>query len=255
MSKKKLIDMAIAIFAYLIAASFPFNLFIKGEIATWLVPSLQITAQVIFLIFWIVFIPKSELKIKDNHANLKNILLFLPVLLIIPSNYLYVALCPNSYSNSFDYTFALQFVLLFLVVSNEEYIFRIVMLSNLDKVKNNLMKVLISSSVFAICHIGSFLSTFNPADLLVVVYTFGLGMVLGLIYVYGGTAWPCVLIHLFFNLFNGLIFQTLFDSSISILTFILVNIGVALVVSIYLIIIYFVRLRKCVIYNTEEAQI
>jgi len=251
MSKKRLIDMMILVFAYLIAASFPFGLFIKGDIAVWLVPVLQLVMQLGFLLFWIFFIPKTSLNCCKIKVNLKNYCCLIPVFLLVGSNFIFAAIVPESFENTFHWSIGIKFVLNFVIVTNEEFIFRYIMLGNFDKIKHPLAKIAISSAVFALCHIGAFLNSFNPIDLLVVAYTFGIGAVLGIFYFYAGAPCTCIVYHLMFNIINGLVFESCFNPSNEYLTFIIVNLAVSAAYAIYLTIIYFVRLRKCEVYNVR----
>ena len=214
MSKNKLIDFLILFFAYLICSSFPFGLFIPGDGAKWLIPLCQFGMQVIFTVFWIFFTGKSSLKQVKIKANMKNYLLFLPIFFIPFSNYLYAAFVPEAYNNTFDWTFAIKVFLTFIVVCNEEFLFRFILLGNMDKINKPIWKIMISAGLFAICHIGTFLTTFNPIDLLPLAYTFGIGIILGMLYMYAGAPCTCICFHLLFNLMDGVIFGFLFNASI-----------------------------------------
>ena len=79
------------------------------------------------------------------------------------------------------------------------------MINNLE-IKNKLLIILISAGAFGICHITHFLTSFNPADLLVIVYTFLLGLLLGFAYLFTKSIYPCVVIHMLFNLLNNILF-------------------------------------------------
>lgn len=250
MTKRKLIDMLILILAYLFCSSFPWSLFIEGDLAYWLIPSFQIIMQAIFLFFWIFFIRKSSLQSVKIKANIKNLLLLSPVLVIFASNFLYGAFVPGDFAPHLDWTFALKVVLNFGIVVNEEMIFRYMLIGNMDLIKKPIWKIVIGAAIFGLCHISQFLSTFNPADLIVILYTFGLGLVLCFLYVYCGAPCTCICLHLLFNLVNGIIFEGLFNVS-QYLTLILVSCGVGLFYAIYIAIIYFVRLRKCEVYNVR----
>lgn len=250
MTKRKLIDMLILIFAYLFCSSFPWSLFIQDDLAYWLVPSFQIIMQIVFLIFWIFFLKKSTLVLVKIKANIKNLLFLSPVLLVFASNYLYAAFVPGDFAPNFDWTFGLKIMLTFGIVVNEEMLFRYVLIGNLDLIKKPIWKIVIGAAVFGLCHISQFLSTFNPADLITILYTFGLGLVLCFLYVYCGAPCTCILLHLLFNVVNGVVFDSLFNVS-QYLTFILVNCGISAVYAIYIAIIYFVRLRKWEVYNVR----
>ena len=252
--QRKLIDLGIILFAYLFFASIPFGLFIKGEYAEWLIPILQIMMQILFLAFWIFFVPRSSLKVVKIRTNLKNYVVMIPAFLICGSNFLYAAFRPGDYQPHFSWIFAIQVVLTFITVANEEYLFRLVLIGNLDPIKKPIWKIVVAAAIFGICHIGAFLNSFNPVDLINVAYTFGLGLILGLIYVYGGAPCTCICLHLLFNIVNGLVFGYAFVVS-DFTTYILVNTGLALFFGIYLLIIYLVRFRKCVVYNVRGDEI
>ena len=252
--KRKLIDIGIILFAYLFCASIPFGLFIKGDNAEVIILLLQIIMQIIFLAFWIFFIPRSTLKVVKIRTNLKNYVLMIPVFLVCGSNFIYAAFRSGDFQPHFSWLFSIQVVLTFITVANEEYLFRLVLIGNLDPIKKPLLKIIVAAAVFAICHIGSFLNSFNPIDLINVAYTFGIGLVLGLIYVYGGAPCTCICLHLLFNLVNGLVFSYAFVVS-DFTTYILVNCGLALVFGIYLLIIYLVRFRKCIVYNVRGDEL
>ncbi len=252
--QRKLIDLCIVLFAYLFLSSIPFGLFIKGEYAEWLIPVLQIMMQIIFLAFWVFFIPKSNLKVVKIRTNLKNYIAIIPVFLVCGSNFLYGAFKPQDFHSTFTWIFAIQVVLTFITVANEEYLFRLVLIGNLDPIKKPIWKIIVAAGIFAICHIGAFLNTFNPVDLINVAYTFGIGLVLGLLYVYGGAPCTCICLHLLFNLVNGLVFRYSFVVSYF-ATYILVNCILALVFGIYLLIVYLVRFRKCKVYNVRGEEI
>lgn len=251
MSKKKLIDFLILFFAYLVCSSFPFGLFIHGDAVNWLIPLCQFGMQVIFTVFWIFFTGKSSLKQCKVKANMHNYLLFLPIFVIPFSNFLFAAFVPESYNNTFDWTFAIKVFLTFIVVCNEEFLFRFILLGNMDKISKPIYKIVISAGLFAICHIGTFLTTFNPGDLLPVLYTFGLGLVLGLLYMYAGAPCTCICFHLLFNLLNGVIFGSLFNPAVNYNAYILVNVFVAFVFTIYFGVCYFAKLRKSTVTNIE----
>lgn len=252
--QRKLIDLCIIIFAYLFCASFPFGLFIKGENAEWVIPLLQIMMQIIFLAFWVFFIPRSNLKVIKIRTNLKNYCAIIPSFLVCGSNFIYAAFKPADFHPHFSWIFAIQVILTFLTVANEEYLFRLVLIGNLDPIKKPIAKIFVASGIFGLCHIGGFLSTFNPVELINVAYTFGIGLVLGLIYVYGGAPCTCICLHLLFNIVNGLVFSSAFIVS-DFTTYILVNLIVACVFGIYLLTIYLLRLRKCIVYNVQGDQI
>ena len=106
-----------------------------------------------------------------------------------------------------------------------------------------IVRILISAAIFGVCHITRFLSTFNPADLIVVVYAFGLGMVLGLIYCYTNSFIACIVLHLLFNLVNDFLFVSLFGVS-NVLWYYLINVILAVIIGVYLLLVYLFIFEK-----------
>ena len=120
---------------------------------------------------------------------------------------------------------------------NEELIFRAIFISN-SNYKTKLTTIIVSAAVFGVCHLTNFLSTFNPASLLMVVYTFLLGLMLGCIYVFTGSYIFVASLHFSFNLLNDVLFEALVPNVTNIWFYLLSNTIVTLFVAAYLVIIY-----------------
>lgn len=240
MTKSKLLDTLIIILFYIGFSSIPFNLF---GVSNVLVLIFSILAQLLIFFLIRLVLKKSPLKFKDRKHNKTNILLFIPVFLLCFSNY-FTLFHPDIYfAFDFDFTIFLKIVLSLCVAFNEEYIFRMILIDNLDDSEKPIIKIIIAASIFAAAHLTHFFSTFNPIKLTIVGYTFFLGIILGMLYIYGGSFWYCVLFHFLYNVINGDFGESIKGGDND-LAYYLINISVGLVIAAYLLIIYFLKFHK-----------
>ena len=240
MKKNALIDFLIIVFVYLALSCFPFGLIIRSEDLSWLVITLQIVTQIILLVFIILFtIFKTKLDHKIGKINIINTLLLIPTLAVCFSNFTNMRIATGQSSISFDTNLILNIVLTFFIVINEEIIFRLLFINNLE-FKKNIYIILLTAGVFGICHLTHFLSSFNPSDLVIVLYTFLLGLLLGFAYLFTKSIYPCFVIHLLFNLLNNI----LFPYFVLEWGYILITAIFVICVAIYVTILFFVKLPK-----------
>lgn len=236
--KKKLINLGIIFFVFLFLISFPWNLFFDNSTILLIC---QISCRALFIIFLFIFGIKEGL-LKVIPINLKILLVFLPLLIIIPNNmyFLLIEKSPVEFHYSID--FLLEIILMLVVAVSEELFFRKAILDNIS-IENKLLKIVISAGIFALAHIVNFFSSFNPIDLLIIVYTFGLGLVLGFMYEYTKCAVATFVFHFLFNIVNTTIFNNIYLGDRN-LTFYLVSISVAIISGIYLLLIYLFKLKQ-----------
>ena len=240
MKKNALIDFLIIVFVYLALSCFPFGLIIRSEDLSWLVITLQIVTQIILLAFIILFtIFKTKLDHKIGKINIINTLLLIPTLAVCFSNLTNMRIATGQSSISFDTNLILNIVLTLFIVINEEIIFRLLFINNLE-FKKNIYIILLTAGVFGICHLTHFLSSFNPADLLIVLYTFLLGLLLGFAYLFTKSIYPCFVIHFLFNLLNNI----LFPYFVLEWNYILITAIFVICVAIYVTILFFVKFLK-----------
>ena len=240
MKKNKLIDFLIIVLVFIALSCIPFNLFIKDEKPSWLILTLQIVAQIIIFIFIVLFIKfKSELNYKDGKINIINTLLLIPTLTVCFSNLVNLYVATGTSRIVVDLDLFLRILLTVFVVVNEEIIFRLIFINNLE-IKNNFLIILLTGGVFGLCHITHFLTSFNPVDLLVIVYTFLLGLLLGFSYLFTKSIYPCVVIHFLFNLFNNILFPYF---EVEWMYFLITGLFV-LVVAGYVTVLFFLRMKE-----------
>lgn len=168
----------------------------------------------------------------DNSFNRRAFLFLLPTFLVCFSNY-FVLISGFSLNNQIDSSRISLLVLLnVFIVVNEEAIFRYFAM-DLYREKGTLFRLFIPSLIFALAHLSRFFSTFNAFDLISVAYAFGLGLLLNVMYIFTHSFIPGLALHFLFNLCNDIILTTFFAYQ-SALAFVLINIGVVLVVILYL---------------------
>lgn len=240
MKKNRLIDFLIIVLVYIALSCIPFSLFIKDEKLSWLILTLQIVTQIMLFVFVILFLKfKSELNYSDGKINIVNTLLLIPTLAICFSNLTNLYVSGGSASIAVNVGLFLRILLTILIVVNEEIIFRLIFINNLE-IKNKLLVILLTGGVFGLCHITHFLSTFDPADLLVIVYTFLLGLLLGFAYLFTNSIYPCIVVHFLFNLFNNILFPYF---ELKWMYFLITGVFV-ISVAIYVTLLYFFRMKK-----------
>lgn len=240
MKKNKIYDLLIVIFIYIGLSCFPVNLFGLPQFVEILI---QILLQIIVFAFLLVFNKKSNNKIQIPKTDPVNTLLMLPVFILCFSNFFCLIVPDNYFEIAFSAELELSIVLSMTIALNEEIIFRSILLENFFKEKHPLLRILLSASIFAACHLTHFFSTFNPEGLVVVAYTFGIGIVLGIIYLYSGSFLMCCLFHFFFNTINNDIASNMLHLSGD-ASYYLINISVGFVVGLYVLAVYLLKFRK-----------
>ena len=248
MKKSKLIDFLIIILVYIGLSCFPFGLIIKDESLSWLILTLQIVVQAGLLTFIILFtIFKTELNYKFGKINIVNTLLLLPTLIVCFTNLINLRAADVSYGVVADVNLFLNILLTIFIVVNEEIIFRLLFINNLE-IKNKVLVILLTAGVFGICHITHFLTSFDPVDLLVIVYTFLLGLLLGFAYLFTKCIYPCIVIHLLFNIFNSVLFP---HFSLD-WTYILITAIIVVIVAVYVILLFIIKMHKEKIQEVQQ---
>lgn len=229
---------AIIILLYIFCASFPFCLFINDTLICQLSTCLLTLVYLVSLVIYLRF--NKNIKIDTFKINIKNLIFLIPLLLMSCSNFFYLLTVNNNFV--YSYSFPLTIVTTIFIVLTEEIIFRGIVISNIKNSKE--IKILLSSLLFAICHISRFLSTLNPLDLTSIIYSFVLGLICSSIYIYGGSLTAATIFHLSFNIINQNLFSLFIITEMNYLYYFLINISIGGIVLIYLLIIYHFRLKK-----------
>ena len=235
--KMRLIDILIYLLLFILVISFPVDLLKLPYFANFLI---HIGLRLILLVFYIFKIRQNKIKIKSD-KTIKEMLIFLPFFLICFSN-IFASLFTGGFTFSSPdvLILVLQILLCFISAILEEIIFRLFIHNSLTKYEP-IKRIFLSALIFALCH---FINVINVRSvdalislLLQTCYTFGLGLILGFIYEYTSSLIFVVIIHFAFNMFNDVLYA-LFGGYSSVLGFILTAVGIAILMSIYGIILY-----------------
>lgn len=246
MQKNKLYNFLIILLLYIAFSCIPFELFIKNSNVCLYV---RIAVQVVFLVVSFLIVKfKTDFDIKLKKRNVKTALILAPTILVVASNFLYLAFVPSDINIRIGIELLPKILLTVFVVLNEEFIFRLLFLTNF-KNGSNWKKILLSSAIFAASHLTVFFSTFNPYDLIVPVYTFAFGVLLGIIFTKTNSIEMCVLFHLLFNVFNSILFESMVPSVSKLGFYFLANVIVVVVAAGYLL---FLLLTKKLIINERS---
>ena len=240
MNRARIIDSAILTILLIGVATFPVNLLVHDLFWYYFIEALLMLAVLIFILFFENRHPETNPP--KRRFVLNNFLLLLPSVLVAFSNFIYALCLQEPVNSSFGLYSIPHVIFIILNVIVEEFVFRKHLLGNLNHPKI-IVRIVISAAIFALCHLPLFLTTFNPANLIVVAYSFGLGIILGLIYCYTNSLIACIGLHLLFNLINDFLFEHLFYVN-NVLWYYLINIFVAVIVGVYLTLVYLLKLRK-----------
>jgi hypothetical protein len=238
MKKNKILSILLLVFIFIASISFPFDLMIKDDN---LIKILQIILKFIFLIFMFYYGKKEHLFSLSWMRKKENYLL-IPLFLSCFCNFYFLIFNLVDFNLSLEVnTFFIDLIFIFLTSLIEEILFRDVIQNNLP-IKNSLLKILLSAAIFGLFHIINFLSSFNPSDLLMIIYTLLMGLVLGYLYEMSKNISYNIIYHFLFNLCNDCLFVMCYQGEWNI-SFYLNAVIVSVITGFYLIISYFIFLK------------
>ncbi len=242
-NKNEGLDLLITICIFLFLICFPIDLLTKN---IYLIYIFQIIFRVLFIFYVLIFVVYINKKFSINLSFQKSDTLFIPFLIIVFNNLIFLLFKQKDTAFTYNFEFILQIILTIFVSISEELLFRCYFHKTFN-IKNKLTKIIVSSLFFALFHVVYFLSSFNPLDLIRIVYTFGLGLVLGFIYEFSNHNFLYIcLLHFLFNFLNNDLFINLYNGTND-YVFYIVSIIISIVTSIYGISIYFLYFKKSAI--------
>ncbi len=238
MEKKKEIkiySIILLVLIYLILTSIPFSLFIQNENTIYF---LDISLRVIFIPIYFIYIRREKLESIKKPSFNKRDLLFIPFILVTISN-IFVALISQFEINELNNISIIKNMIFYaLVAFNEELIFRVTISSELIKYNSKIKTIIYSSLIFGLIHLVNISSLSSiPYVLLQVLYSFGLGLILSLVYTYSNNFIYIVIIHFLFDFINGYLSVELFKFEYNMWFFIL-NISISLLFVLYGLLVY-----------------
>ncbi len=212
MERRKFWDIIILILVFIAAVMFPINLITSDALIRIIV---RISLLIFFIAFTIVFAYVTKIAhLFQGKINIKNTLLLLPLFVIAFCNLFYLTVIQKgTIGFIWNLEFALYILLSLLTAFAEELLFRFVIQKNLQ-LQSRLVKILIASAIFSICHIFTIISYWdltNPSswnwfDLSMLGYTFFIGVCLGFLYEYTNNLLLPIAFHFTFNLINSVWF-------------------------------------------------
>lgn len=212
MERKRFWNIVILLAVFILCVAFPISLITYDP---FIIRIVRISLLSFFILFTFVYVKLTGLAhLFQGRFNFKNALLLSPLFLIAFCDLFYIVVFKQSMPGTLKWTsrdFIMDFVIYALQAFAEELVFRFVIQKNLP-IQKKITKILVASAIFAVCHLITAISYWNlldPAswnwiDLIIVVYTFFIGIVLGTIYEYTNNLILPVVFHLIFNLINDL---------------------------------------------------
>lgn len=202
----KFIDILLFVLLLIFTSCFPYD---KLGLSLLYQNIIAIGLKLLVLIYYIYVIYKNNIKV-FGIANLKSILVCLPFLIACFSNLIAFKIDGGQLvSYKIDSSlFAVQIVLVLMSAILEEIVFRFFIHNSFIYV-GSIKRIICSAGIFALMHLINIINV-SSVDALMslfiqVVYTFGLGLMLGFLYEYSHSLIACVGLHFLFNLFNSLL--------------------------------------------------
>ena len=253
MRNKKFWPLFIVIAIYVLFISFPTYLFTTNAIVKYSVEVGLRSAYLVFIILFSIFTKIA--KPYTGKTRYINILLLLPVF-FVAFFYLFYwgVVTKSSIPNPFAPVFAsngnntkeiLEFTAIVLMVVEEEILFRYLLQKNI-LMGHKIVRILITSAAFTLCHFFFMLYHFNgiidAIELIELLFIFGIGFILGFLYEYTNTLVVPITFSLIFSICKRLLPMVNFASADwkFYLTLSLFTVGTAA----YLLVFYFVILKR-----------
>lgn len=228
--RRKLYDVLIVLFVFLLSVSIPFSLFIKDATVVYII---DVSLRAAFLIFAFIYIYFNKMTKPLFNKPGVLCLILLPFLLMCVSNYLVCLIDQSPLKEVSILEIGKGFLLCALVAVAEELVFRVLLYDVLKHHFSTIVAMLLSSLIFGAIHLFNITSIDMIVPcLLQMVYSFGLGMILCLMYEISKNYIVIVLFHFLFNFLNDKLITALFDFQWN-LTFYLVSIGVGVFIVVY----------------------
>ena len=246
--KKRYINIFLLIAIILLIQAIPFNLFIKN---IYIIGLLKIVLSIVAIIYYFYYIKKESLEgPRLRGVRLKD-LLFLPFLLIPFSNLIVATIGGFDLVEPNINYLLLSIARVFSIAVVEELLFRSLLLNEFRRDKDKLSALIYSSLIFGATHLLniSSIASILPA-LIQAIYTAGLGLLLGLIYIKSNNIAYPIIFHFLFNYFNDTLVSNIFIFEWNYL-FYIINTIVAIVFILYGIFIYYIYKEDE--YNASEA--
>ena len=199
-------DLLLFALLFVFVAAFPVDL-IPVDLTYQLL--VRIGLRLLLLIYYVYIIYKYHIKI-FGIANIKNLLLCLPFFIICGSNFVASSIVGGFIGQTMGtLDLSLSIVYTLLIAITEEIVFRLFIHNNIQ-VSSSIKRIFASAGIFALMHLLNIVNVRFVGDLITVliqtVYTFGLGLLLGVMYEYSHSLLGCMVLHFLFNLCNDTLY-------------------------------------------------
>ena len=242
--KYRISDLLIFGLLFIFVTAFPVDRFGISETYQYLI---RICLLILIIAYYgyICFINRINI---FKFYNFKRILLFAPFLLACFSNLIAAGLDSGYLGTTMmnDGLLSMMILYHFLQAVVEEFLFRLFIQGSLIKV-GSLKRIIYGALIFALFHLLNMVSI-RTVDGLInvtiqVVYSFGLGILLGFVYEYTYSLPACIIFHFLFNFFNTVLYQYL-GCVTSDFAFYMTAVVIAFVLAAYTFVIYWFILRR-----------
>ena len=240
-------DLLLFILVFIFVTAFPVDLIPVSYFYQLLI---KIGLRLILLTYYIYIIVRNRMKI-FGVANLLNLLLCVPFVLISFSNMTASAI-DGGFNGVNEETniFVANVIMTLLIAISEEIVFRLFIHNALYNT-SSIKRIFASAGIFALMHLLNIVNVRYVEALVSVllqtVYTFGLGLLLGILYEYSHSLTGAVILHFCFNIFNQTLYLYL-GGYCSNIAFYLTAVGYAVIVGTYAALITIFYYRKYNIY-------
>ena len=253
MRNKKFWYLFLVIAIYVVIVSFPTYLITTNAIIKYSVEVGLRTAYLIFIILFSIFTKIA--KPYTGKTRYLNIIILLPIF-FVAFFYLFYwgVVTQSSISGIFDPIFnsngnntgeILEFTAIVLMVVEEEILFRFLLQKNI-LMGHKIVRILITSAAFTLCHFFFMLYHFNgiinPIELIELVFIFGVGFILGFLYEYTNNLAVPIIFSLIFQIWKRLLPMVTFATADW--KFYVTLSSFTVFAAAYLLIFYFVILKR-----------
>ena len=217
MEKKKFLYLGIILGVYLLLIAFPTYLFTND---LYVLYGVELGLRISFLVFIIVFSIFSRIaKRYTGKTRFANLFMLLPVFFVAFFNLFYLAVVTKSAVNSPFGFFGsngnntlelLKFFCVIVTVVEEELLFRFIIQRNIP-LGHKIVRILVTAAIFTLAHFFTMLydarGMLNPIYLLELIFTFGVGVILGFLYEYTNNIFVPITFSFFYMVCNEMIYK------------------------------------------------
>lgn len=240
----RFVDLLLFALLFIFINSFPIDLITTDELTRLLI---RIGLRALLLGYDIYVIWRNRINI-FKFANYRNVGLFLPFVLICFSNIIAASIAGLNFTVSVNSVMLPLIIIYYLLgVILEEFLFRFFIQNSLNNV-SSVKRIFGSAAIFALFHLINVVNISQVSQLISVliqvVYAFGLGLLLALIYEYTYSLPACIIFHFLFNFFNTIMVENIFHLAIPEAYYYLTAVVIGVIVGIYALLIYLFVLKR-----------